>query len=1108
MQGYELQNAVIHTLTNNTRPINPNVGQVMYNTDNQTLELWDGVNWSSVSGDITSITITTGVGLQGGVVGVTGAVTGSISLNHLGLEDLVDPNKDSIFYWNDLTKKSEFLDIGDGLLINSGVLSNTIINNDQLINGSGYITADSSDTLTNKSGNISQWTNDVGYITDGNTNWNNTYGFITGISWDEITGNQLDINLSGFNNDSGFTTFDGDYNSLSNLPTIPTNNNQLINGAGYITTGNDGWVNTYGFITGVNWDEIGGLQSDINLSGFTNDVGFSTFDGDYNSLTNIPTYTQGSIIFADSDGSLTENNSQLYWDNVNNRLGIGTTSPQAHLSIGDGLTGNVNVHLNKRDSNSAGYYIINEGNTPGRTVFVRQTIREDAEIGTNNNNDLSLLTNDTVRLYIDGENGVTQGYVGIGTTTPTHKLTVNGDIRIGQNATIWSTNTIDADVRLLQLDSQNNINIGLGGGHNSFNYNNVFYVKSSGDVGIGITTPAEKLDVIGNIKADGILKLYDITDTQRIELNPDGDSYIYTKLAIGTFTGTPQAVLHIQDVNPRIIRLQDRNYPNTYADIDFKDGSLKFLTDPQQIRVNSLISFSIDNLERLRINYEGNVGIGTTSPTYKLELNGSTPNERTIGIDGDAVLYYPDQSIYASSIAIGDGLRNQVNVLANDGTRNVAIGRGSQLDVTTGNSNVSLGSNTLENNLTGNGNTAVGHLTMQNMGSNSNTAVGFGAMRFVTGGILNVALGNYAGYEDKDDNPIISVNRSVYIGAGSKSFATSNVTNEIVIGNDAVGKGGNTVVLGNDDILQTYLKGLVNINDSLRLFDTTNTQTIELNPDGDSYINGKLAVGRDNPVYDLHVNGDIGFSGNKIYFETDSGGSQTLQIGSSNITDGILMTRYLQLTTNSQGITLAGIGTVNNTITIEGNNGIYLTTDINRVFIDSIGRVGLSTLTPTERLDVVGNIKASGFINGRKCGAAGYLASPVSVTVTTANSYYPIGVFTVPIAETFISGVNYPNGLRYTGLLEQTFHITWNATIESTSNNVTATIDIQKNGVSIAMSKMGTYAKTGGEIYNLSGQCVVDLDTNDEVRFVVTADNNGEVLTFDYFAASIKEFFD
>ena len=33
------------------------------------------------------------------------------------------------------------------------------------VNTAGFITADSTDTLTNKSGNISQWTNDVGYIT-------------------------------------------------------------------------------------------------------------------------------------------------------------------------------------------------------------------------------------------------------------------------------------------------------------------------------------------------------------------------------------------------------------------------------------------------------------------------------------------------------------------------------------------------------------------------------------------------------------------------------------------------------------------------------------------------------------------------------------------------------------------------------------------------------------------------------------------------------------------------------------------------------------------------------------------------------------------------------
>ena len=40
-----------------------------------------------------------------------------------------------------------------------------ITNNNQLTNGAGYITASSSDTLTNKSGNISMFTNDSNYLT-------------------------------------------------------------------------------------------------------------------------------------------------------------------------------------------------------------------------------------------------------------------------------------------------------------------------------------------------------------------------------------------------------------------------------------------------------------------------------------------------------------------------------------------------------------------------------------------------------------------------------------------------------------------------------------------------------------------------------------------------------------------------------------------------------------------------------------------------------------------------------------------------------------------------------------------------------------------------------
>lgn len=48
---------------------------------------------------------------------------------------------------------------------------------------------------------------------------------------------------------------------------------------------------------------------------------------------NILSATLGSILFAGTNGALTQNNANLFWDNTNNRLGIGTTSPQTTVQI-------------------------------------------------------------------------------------------------------------------------------------------------------------------------------------------------------------------------------------------------------------------------------------------------------------------------------------------------------------------------------------------------------------------------------------------------------------------------------------------------------------------------------------------------------------------------------------------------------------------------------------------------------------------------------------------------------------------------------------------------------------------------------------------------------
>jgi len=86
-----------------------------------------------------------------------------------------------------------------------------ITNNNQLTNGAGYttntgtVTPSSTDTLTNKSGDISQWTNDAGYST--------TTGTVTPSSTDTFTNKSGAI--SQWTNDSGYTTNAGDITGVT-----------------------------------------------------------------------------------------------------------------------------------------------------------------------------------------------------------------------------------------------------------------------------------------------------------------------------------------------------------------------------------------------------------------------------------------------------------------------------------------------------------------------------------------------------------------------------------------------------------------------------------------------------------------------------------------------------------------------------------------------------------------------------------------------------------------------------------------------------------------------------------------------------------------------------
>ena len=80
---------------------------------------------------------------------------------------------------------------------------------------------------------------------------------------------------------SGGGGFSGDYNDLTNTPTIPTNTSDLTNNSGFITNPDDADADATNELQ--NWSNLPGIPANIDIDA-TDD-----FSGDYNDLTNQPT---------------------------------------------------------------------------------------------------------------------------------------------------------------------------------------------------------------------------------------------------------------------------------------------------------------------------------------------------------------------------------------------------------------------------------------------------------------------------------------------------------------------------------------------------------------------------------------------------------------------------------------------------------------------------------------------------------------------------------------------------------------------------------------------------------------------------------------------------
>ena len=178
-------------------------------------------------------------------------------------------------------------------LINKPQIPTVPENVSAFTNDAGYVTSEDIPEIPTIPTNVSAFTNDAGYLTSFTeqqvlTISNDTI-FLTGGSFVKLPATS-----------SGFS---GDYNDLTNkptIPTVPTNVSAFTNDAGYITM-----------------DSVPSIPT--NLSDLTNDAGyltsytetdplFNAWDKDYNDLTNkpeIPTVPTNVSAFTNDAGYLT-----------------------------------------------------------------------------------------------------------------------------------------------------------------------------------------------------------------------------------------------------------------------------------------------------------------------------------------------------------------------------------------------------------------------------------------------------------------------------------------------------------------------------------------------------------------------------------------------------------------------------------------------------------------------------------------------------------------------------------------------------------------------------------------------------------------------------------
>jgi hypothetical protein len=517
-------------------------------------------------------------------------------------------------------------------------------------------------------------------------------------------------------------------------------------------------------------------------------------------------------------------------------VGIGVTNPSARLHV-DGTV--------KFSSSGDRIFIADGGNGTFELGDIDGVSDEAKIVGDGSN--IIISNTGTETLTCNSNNRV-----GIGTTNPSYKLDVSGDINgtnvysnklftnIEESVANITSYSASSDTIFLPIDnvypSDDYISVDDYSNYALpiFTVGDQVVIKNSNDSSEVImqlvydenffSDPSALYSnatvVSGTLSGDYLYELGYISSATVINIDTD----LTTILSAGNYIILGGIEYLISAITPNSITInasvENIQFINTVGlSTDFAMVSYKStLSNGIAVQETPVLGF---NIQKNKTFLKGSIDFfdSDTNQFIGKDSGASSVSEATFNTtSGYRTLY--NNTTGSSNSAFGYEALN----FNTTGGQNIALGYQALFANTTGSNNIALGNQSSWSNVTGYDNISIGASSMtQNNSGIRNLAIGTSSLYWNIYGNNNIGLGDesFASNRFGSDNVSIgyraafnsgtTVNNSVFVGSNTKPQG-SNQSNQIVIGYDTTGNGSNTVTIGNSLITNNYFNGAINSN--------------------------------------------------------------------------------------------------------------------------------------------------------------------------------------------------------------------------------------------------------------------------------------------------------